>query len=165
MGPFARGHGTFRVLGVRMVGLDDLAIERLAGDLGRPRVILVHGAMDRSTSLRTLARLLQPREVVLYDRRGYARSLGAPGGGFYDHVEDLAELVAERPCVVFGHSLGGTYALAVAARQPDTLRAVSVFESPLSGHSWFGDWVLDRESLQRGGRHLSIRRDSLRRSL
>lgn len=116
-----------------------------------PRVLLVHGAMDRSSSFRHLARLLAPYEVVIYDRAGYARSLEAGPKGFRGHLADLAALLDERPALVFGHSLGGTYALALAAERPPGLLGVATFESPLPGAAWWDpDWDLDPETAAKG---------------
>jgi pimeloyl-ACP methyl ester carboxylesterase len=76
--------------------------------------------------------------VLRYDRRGYGRS--APHLGPYDidaHVGDLVELLAGRQVVLFGHSYGGNVALAAAARHPDLVRAVAIYETPLSWEPWW----------------------------
>jgi 3-oxoadipate enol-lactonase len=45
------------------------------GDVGAPLVVLVHGSMDRSSSMRPTSEVLQDRfRVLRYDRRGYGRS-------------------------------------------------------------------------------------------
>jgi pimeloyl-ACP methyl ester carboxylesterase len=41
-----------------------------------PAVVLVHGAMDRAASFGRVMRRLGDLDVVAYDRRGYAGSLG-----------------------------------------------------------------------------------------
>lgn len=119
-----------------------------------PGFVLVHGAMDRSTSMGKLARLLRPYPVVSYDRRGYAGSLvKSPPSGVGDllatrHVSDLADLISRRPTVVFGHSLGGTIALLTAAKiKPDNLISVIVFESPLPAKPWWPSWLAKRNEL------------------
>ena len=90
--------------------------------------------MDRSAGLLKLSRRLDDAHLVLrYDRRGYGRS--TPHGGPYDmgsQVDDLAALLDGRAAVVFGHSYGGNVALALAARRPDLVRGVAVYETPLS---------------------------------
>ena len=65
-----------------------------------------------------MARLLQPHcRVLRYDRRGYGRSWPHPGPfTVNDQVDDLEELLADRPAVVVGHSYGGNVALAAAVR-------------------------------------------------
>jgi pimeloyl-ACP methyl ester carboxylesterase len=110
-----------------------------AGD-GSPLVVLVHGSMDRHTSFaRIRSRLMETCEVVSYDRRGYALSRGAdpPAGGVLDHVGDLEAIVDERRCTIFGHSYGGTVALAFAARRPDLVASVLAYEPPLA---WRAGW-------------------------
>ena len=119
-----------------------------------PGFVLVHGAMDRSTSMGKLARLLRPYPVVTYDRRGYAGSLvKSPLTGVDDllvprHITDLADLISRRPTVVFGHSLGGTIALLTAAKiKPGNLISVVVFESPLPANPWWPSWLAKRYEL------------------
>jgi pimeloyl-ACP methyl ester carboxylesterase len=109
------------------------------GPDGAPLVALVHGAMDRSAAMVLLSRRLDDEYRVLrYDRRGYARSQGAGGPFTIDtHVADLAALLGERRAVVFGHSYGGNVALALAARHPEIVRAVGVYEVPLSWLPWW----------------------------
>ncbi len=104
-----------------------------------PLVVLVHGSMDRSAGLLKLSRRLDDEHLVLrYDRRGYGRS--TPHDGPYDmgsQVDDLAALLEGRAAVVFGHSYGGNVALALAARRPDLVRGVAVYETPLSWLAWW----------------------------
>ncbi len=109
------------------------------GHDGGPLVALVHGSMDRSASLLRLSRrLAAAHRVVRYDRRGYGRSSPHPGPfAMADQVADLEALLAGRPAVVFGHSYGGNVALALAARRPELVRAVAVYEAPLS---WMDSW-------------------------
>ena len=104
-----------------------------------PLVALVHGTMDRSAAMVLLSRRLDDDYRVLrYDRRGYARSRTALGPFTMDaHVADLADLLDGRRAVVFGHSYGGNVALALAERHPQLVRAVAVFEVPLSWLPWW----------------------------
>jgi pimeloyl-ACP methyl ester carboxylesterase len=109
------------------------------GPAGAPLVVLVHGSMDRMNGMAKVARRLDgDLRVLRYDRRGYAGSLGL-GGPFTveAHVDDLLTLLDERPAVVVGHSFGGVVTLAAAARRPDLVRAVAVFEPPLSWLAWW----------------------------
>jgi pimeloyl-ACP methyl ester carboxylesterase len=84
-------------------------------------------------------RLLQESYRVLrYDRRGYARSLGAgPPSSFDEQVDDLAGLLAGRPAVLVGHSFGGIVCLALAERRPELVRAVLAYEAPKLWASWW----------------------------
>ena len=100
-------------------------------DGGRARVVLVHGTMDRATSLAKVARRLRDIDVVRYDRRGYGES-GADvlPRSIDDHVTDLFDVLDGRPAAVIGHSMGGTIAVAAAARRPDLIPAVGAYEAP-----------------------------------
>jgi len=110
-----------------------------AGLDGAPLIALVHGSMDRSAGLLKLSRRLDvDHRVLRYDRRGYGRSSPHAGPfGMDGQVADLVALLDGRPAVVFGHSYGGNVALALAARHPDLVRAVGVYESPLSWLDWW----------------------------
>ena len=110
-----------------------------AGDPDAPLVVLVHGSMDRSAGMLRLSRRLDSRYCVArYDRRGYGRS--HPHDGPFDmsyQVADLLAVMAGRPAMVIGHSYGGNVALAAAARQPDLIVGVAIYESPLSWERWW----------------------------
>lgn len=105
--------------------------------------MLVHGTMDRSSSFGRAAKALEGFRVVRYDRRGYARSraLGPPTS-FAQQVDDLLDVIDTeargRPAVVFGHSYGGTIALAAAASSaPEVIAGVAVYECPLPWLRWW----------------------------
>lgn len=110
-----------------------------AGDEDAPLIALIHGSMDRSAGLLKLSRRLDEQfRVLRYDRRGYGRSLPHDGPYEVEHqVDDLITLLDGRQAVVFGHSYGGNVALAVADRRPDLVRAVGIYETPLSWMSWW----------------------------
>ena len=50
---------------------------------------------------------------------------------------DLVGLLDGRRALVFGHSYGGNVALATAARHPELVVAVAVYETPLSWLDWW----------------------------
>ena len=113
-----------------------------AGPADRPTLIVVHGSMDRSSGLLRLSRRLDSQfRVVRYDRRGYARSRSVgPPWTVEANVEDLDALVAAspaRPVALFGHSFGGNVVLASAAKRPDVVSSVTVYETPLSWFEWW----------------------------
>lgn len=110
-----------------------------AGPEDGPLVAIVHGSMDRSAGMLRLSRRLDGHYRVLrYDRRGYGRSHPHPGPFEMDgQVADLVELLAGRRAVLVGHSYGGNVALATAARHPDLVAGVVVYESPLSWMPWW----------------------------
>jgi len=118
--------------------------EILNQDPRAPRLVTVHGAMDRGNSFRALAQQLAPIEVVIWDRAGYAHSLDAEPVDVGDQLGDLRAILDEKPAIVFGHSLGGTYALWLASLGHPNVLGVSTFESPLPGGAWWGeDWDVD----------------------
>ena len=81
-----------------------------------PRVVIVHGAMDRSASFGRVGRHLRDLHLVRYDRRGYGESAALGTGTLDEHVEDLLGVLDGRPATVFGHSIGGVIALVAAQR-------------------------------------------------
>ena len=118
--------------------VDGLAVYDAPGRPGAPRVVLVHGSMDRGASFVRTVRQLHELDVVRYDRRGYGRSASAGVAESIDaHVDDLLRVVGERPAVVVGHSLGGVIALTASVRRPDLIPSVGAFESPMS---WLSEW-------------------------
>lgn len=105
-----------------------------------PAVVLVHGAMDRALGLAAVARHLDGRRVVRYDRRGYGRSVALGPGALADHARDLVGVLGPLggEAVVVGHSYGGLVALAAAGLAPERLAAVGAYEPPTP---WHPDWV------------------------
>lgn len=109
-----------------------------AGDPAHPLVVLIHGSMDRSAGMLRLSRRLDDDlHVLRYDRRGYGRSSHHGPFTVEQHVADLEELLAGRRAVLVGHSLGGNVALATAARRPELVAAVAIYETPLSWEPWW----------------------------
>jgi pimeloyl-ACP methyl ester carboxylesterase len=104
-----------------------------------PLVVLVHGAMDRASSMVRVRRALEGEcRVMRYDRRGYARSLElGPAISFDQQVDDLAALVGSRVAVLAGHSLGGVICLALAERSPAQVAAVVAYEAPMMWEPWW----------------------------
>ncbi len=115
-----------------------------SGPAGSPAIVLAHGSMDRSAGMLRLSRRLSDRfEVIRYDRRGYGRSADVgPPFTVADNVDDLEGLVEARTDgrgvrLAFGHSFGGNIVLALAARRPDLIERVAVYETPLSWVDWW----------------------------
>lgn len=102
----------------------------------QPVVILVHGAMDRSASFGRAVRLLDDLPVVRYDRRGYGHSMALGLGNLEVHVADLVALVADRPAVLVGHSIGGVIAL-MATQQRASVASVAAWEAPMPWAAWW----------------------------
>ena len=106
-------------------------------------VVVVHGTMDRAGGFRRLQRRLEGRQVVLYDRRGYATSRDAGiSGSVGSQVADLRAVVdatCAGPAVILGHSLGGLLALHLAIDVPDMVAALAIWESPMAWEPWYGN--------------------------
>ena len=104
-----------------------------------PLVVLVHGAMDRASSMLRVRRALEGEcRVSRYDRRGYAHSLElGPATSLDQQVDDLAAVVGSRVAAVAGHSLGGVICLALAERSPAQVGAVVAYEAPMMWEPWW----------------------------
>ena len=96
--------------------------------------------------MRRLARVAAKKShVVLYDRRGYGDSQSV--GGPYtlrQNIDDLKAIISEvtqrlnipiGQVVLFGHSMGGVFAIGTAA--VIAVKGVAIFEMPLS---WLPQW-------------------------
>ena len=118
-----------------------------------PLVVLVHGALDRSSGMLRVRRALRgPARVVRYDRRGYARSLATgPPASFDDQVDDLLAVLAGRRAVLAGHSFGGLVCLAAAERHPDLVGAVLAYEAPMPWEPWWPSRGAGSRALAEGG--------------
>jgi pimeloyl-ACP methyl ester carboxylesterase len=67
--------------------------------------------------------------MILTERPGFGASTRHPGRGFLDHADDLAAILDElglESIPIMGGSGAGPYLLALAARHPDRVRAVTV---------------------------------------
>jgi len=71
--------------------------------------------------------------VIAYDRRGYSRSGGKTVHSATEHAADAAgilDALEAGPAVAVGTSAGAAYALHLAVRRPDLVRAAVLHESP-----------------------------------
>ncbi len=110
-----------------------LAYEELGTGPGRP-MLLVHGfGCDRSFMARQQTVFGRDRRTVSVDLRGHGQS-DAPHQDYTPAIfaDDLAwlchRLGLAAPLVV-GHSMGGTTALELGARHPDSVAAVMMIDS------------------------------------
>lgn len=120
--------------------LDGIFVEEHGWAADEPPIVLVHGAPDRSASFRHVVARLSDRNVVVYDRRGYGRSLGAtPPTTMTDHAHDLLAILdgIGAPGVVVAHSFGSNPAMLAATLRPEAFAALGVWEPPLV---WTDDW-------------------------
>lgn len=106
-----------------------------------PPVVLVHGSPDRARSFRRVMALLPDLAVEAYDRRGFGeRVLEAPAAtGLADHAADLAEVIGGRRVTLVAHSYGCNVALTCAARYPDLVASVGLWEPPMAWAPWWPD--------------------------
>ncbi len=120
-------------------------------------MVLVHGAMDRAAGLAHLVRQFRDTTTIRYDRRGYGHARDLELGDLVSHVDDLVQIVGDRPVVLFGHSFGGLVVLAAAATQRLNVHAVVTWEVPTP---WLDEWVgWDRTDVtpERGAKDFMIR--------
>ena len=103
-----------------------------AGD-GAP-ILLIHPAgSTASTWGAALDQLARLGRVISYDRRGYARSGGAPVRSTSTHTADAAailESLGAAPAVVVGTSAGAAIAVDLAVRHPQLVSVVVAHEFP-----------------------------------
>jgi pimeloyl-ACP methyl ester carboxylesterase len=113
-----------------------------------PLVVLVHGAMDRSRSLRRVVERLTELRVVSYDRRGYGESVGAgPPTGLPEHVDDLLDVIGGRRATVVAHSFGSHIAVLAAIKDPERVASIGMWEPPVP---WMDFWPAQaRQSVAR----------------
>jgi pimeloyl-ACP methyl ester carboxylesterase len=108
-------------------------------------IVLVHGAMDRAKSFRRVVENLADLRVTDYDRRGYGESLpGAPPASLQQHVNDLLEVMGERPATVVGHSFGCVVVVSAAISHPDRFKGLGLWEPQVP---WMEFWP---RSVRRG---------------
>ena len=104
----------------------------------RARILLVHGLGEHSGRFHNLVEYLVPRgyAVFTYDQRGHGKSKGTRGyvKRFQDYLADLdiyAETVRDGgKTFLFGHSMGGTVALAHAVERQDDFAGL-ILSAPL----------------------------------
>jgi pimeloyl-ACP methyl ester carboxylesterase len=97
-------------------------------------ILLVHpSGATASTWGAATEELARIGRVIAYDRRGYARSGGAPVHAMSTHTADAAALLEHLqtpPAVVVGTSAGAAIAVDLAVRRPDLVRVVVAHEFP-----------------------------------
>ncbi len=105
-----------------------------------PALVFVHGAPDRSTSFRSVLPHFADRRVVLYDRRGYGRSVEAsPARAMIDHANDLLAVLddCQVPPIVVAHSFGSNPTMLAATIRPTAFAVVGLWEPPLTWVEWW----------------------------
>jgi len=103
------------------------------GGEGVPILLVPPAGSTASTWGAAADELAQIGRVIVYDRRGYARSGGLPPRRMAAHTADAAALlerVGAGRAVVVGTSAGAAIAVDLAIRRPDLVRAVVAHEFP-----------------------------------
>jgi pimeloyl-ACP methyl ester carboxylesterase len=101
-------------------------------------VVLVHGAMDRAKSFRAVVRHLPDLRVIDYDRRGYGASIpDLPPASLVEHVDDLLDILGDRPTTVVAHSFGCLVVVSAAIRNPERFRGLGLWEPQVP---WMEFW-------------------------
>jgi pimeloyl-ACP methyl ester carboxylesterase len=103
-------------------------------------LVFVHGAPDRATSFRSVLPFVADRHVLLYDRRGYGRSIHAPPArAMVDHAHDLLTILETCPVppIVVAHSFGSNIAMLAATVRPGAFDVLGVWEPPLPWVEWW----------------------------
>jgi pimeloyl-ACP methyl ester carboxylesterase len=97
-------------------------------------ILLIHPAGATASTWGSAAdELARIGRVIMYDRRGYARSGGEPVRSMSAHTSDAAallETLRAPPAAVVGTSAGAAIAVDLAVRRPDLVRVVIAHEFP-----------------------------------
>lgn len=107
---------------------------------GDALVVFVHGVLGRGRSFDRVADVLASEcRMLWYDRRGYGGSAGAADApvAIDGHITDLLSVLDGRRAVVVGHSFGGVTAMGAAARAPQSVLAVVLYETSVA---WVPGW-------------------------
>ncbi len=95
-----------------------------------PRVLFVHGSLTTSRqSWEKQEPLAERWTLVIPDRRGYAPNAVADRSDFEEDAADIAPLL-DRGAHLVGHSYGAIVALYLAGRAPETIRSLTLVETP-----------------------------------
>ena len=98
-----------------------------------PAIVCIHGLTANHTCWASIADVLSPEyRLIAYDLRGRGES-DKPGKGYNleIHCQDLAELLDHfrlKKAILMGHSLGAAIALRFAARAPQRVSRLILFD-------------------------------------
>jgi pimeloyl-ACP methyl ester carboxylesterase len=103
-----------------------------------PKVVFVHGAMDRAKSFLPVIEHLSDLRVTEYDRRGYGESMPAGSATLLaQHVDDLLEVMGDEPTTVVAHSFGCVVAVSAAITHPIQFKGLGLWEPQVP---WMEFW-------------------------
>jgi len=111
-------------------------------------ILCIHGGGSSAVFWEDAAeRLAGLGRVILYDRRGSNRSERSDPyetTSVQEHADDARELLRAldaQPAILIGRSYGGTVALELTLRHPESVRAVALLEAAAAGLSAeYDDW-------------------------
>lgn len=99
-----------------------------------PPLVLVHGAFsDHRTNWEFVNPLLEPQfTVYAVARRGRGQTAATEGHSVEDESNDVVAVIQsiDEPVFLLGHSYGAHVALAAAAKLPDRIRKLVLYEAP-----------------------------------
>lgn len=106
-----------------------------------PPLVLLHGLTLRWQGFSPIIPFLAMRwHVYAPDYRGHGKSGRVPGRymaeDYLSDFEAFLQGLVREPAVLFGHSFGALFALALAERMPEHVRAVIIGDIPLSTATW-----------------------------
>ncbi|MFT3877937.1 MAG: alpha/beta fold hydrolase [Propioniciclava sp.] len=121
----------------------DLHVTRIGE--GTPRVAYLHGLLGQGKNLATIAKAVAGAEPgLLYDLPNHGRSPWTDTFGYAAWADAVAADLRDRlgpatPISVFGHSMGGKTAMALALRHPSLVRGLVVADiAPDSSSHGYG---------------------------
>ncbi len=110
-------------------------VSYLSAGRGAHSALLIHGSgMSARSFARQLEGLPDALRMIAVDLPGHGESDARPGTSIEDYAAAVAEVVIALGCgpvVAVGHSLGGSIAIALAARRPALARGLVLIASCL----------------------------------
>ena len=140
VGVAATGYGGKRMLKELTFDTGEVTLNYAEGPATGAPLVLLHGFTGRWQGFLPLLPVLSLRwHVYAPDYRGHGKSGRVPGKYLPDDfVSDLAAFLERQvvePAVVLGHSYGALFALRLAERLPDAVRALIIGDTSLSAET------------------------------
>lgn len=135
---------------------------------GRQTVLLVHGWSCDHAFMAPLAAHFARRSarVISVDMRGHGRSpAGDRGFSVPELGQDLGALMAEldlRDVILIGHSMGGVWALAATAVQPDRIATLAMLDSAVAVPPGTAEQIGQFAAALRGDDWRQLREETIR---